>query len=55
MMDLQYNVLYKQFGDRARLTYSGTDSFVYEIEHLNIYECIKENKTNILFYLNQKE
>ena len=44
MMDFHYNVIQKQFGDRAKLIYSDTDSFVYEIEHPNIYKWIKENK-----------
>jgi hypothetical protein len=44
MMDFHYNVIQAQFGNRAKLIYSDTDSFVYEIEHENIYEWIKENK-----------
>ena len=44
MMDFHYNVIQAQFGNRAKLIYSDTDSFVYEIEHPNIYEWMKENK-----------
>ena len=33
-----------KFGSRAKLIYSNTDSFVYGIEHENIYDWIKENK-----------
>ncbi len=44
MMDFHYNVIQEQFGDRAKLIYSDTDSFVYEIEHDNMYNWIQENK-----------
>ena len=44
MMDFHYNVIEAQFGNRAKLIYSDTDSFVYEIEHENIYDWIKKNK-----------
>jgi hypothetical protein len=44
MMDFHYNVIQAQFGNRAKLIYSATDSFVYEIEHDNIYDWIKKNK-----------
>ena len=44
MMDFHYNVMEAQFGSRAKLIYSDTDSFVYEIEHENIYDWIKDNK-----------
>ena len=45
MMDIHYNVIEAQFGNRAKLIYSDTDSFVYEIEHENIYDWIKDNKS----------
>ncbi len=44
MLDLHNNVIYKQFGDRAKLIYSDTDSFVYELEHPNTYDCIHNNE-----------
>ena len=44
MLDFHYNVIQKQFGNRAKLTYSDTDSFVYDVEHPNIYEWITHNK-----------
>ena len=43
IMDFHYNVIQQQFGNRAKLVDSDTYSFVYEIEHDNIYEWIKEN------------
>ncbi len=45
MLKLHYNVMEKQFGDKAKVVYSDTDSYVYEIEHANIYEWMKKNKT----------
>ncbi len=44
MMDFHYNVIQAQHGNKAKLIYSDTDSFVYEIEHDNIYNWTKENK-----------
>jgi len=44
MMDVHYNVIQKQYGNRAKLIYSDTSSFVYEIEHNNISDWIKEHK-----------
>ena len=38
MLEFHYNVIDKQFGKRANLIYSDTDSFVYEIEHDDIYK-----------------
>ena len=37
MLEFHYDVIDKQFGDKAKLIYSDTDSFVYEIEHDDIY------------------
>jgi hypothetical protein len=37
MLEFHYGVIYKQFGEKAKLIYSDTDSFVYEIEHEDIY------------------
>ena len=48
MMDFHYNVIQKAFGDRAKLTYSDMDSFVYEIEHDNIYELIGETTNGLI-------
>jgi hypothetical protein len=43
MLEFHYEVIDKQFGNKARLIYSDTDSFVYEIEHDDIYEWQREN------------
>ena len=44
MMDFHYNVIEAQFGSRAKVIYSDTDSFVYEIEHATIHDWIADNK-----------
>ena len=44
MLEFHYDVIDKQFGKRAKLIYSDTDSFVYEIEHEDIYKWQKENE-----------
>jgi hypothetical protein len=44
MLEFHYNVIDKQFGNKAKLIYSDTDSFVYEIEHDDIYEWQKQNE-----------
>jgi hypothetical protein len=43
MLEFHYNVIDKQFGDKAKLIYSDTDSFVYELEHEDIYEWQRQN------------
>jgi hypothetical protein len=43
MLEFHYEVRDKQFGAKAKLIYSDTDSLVYEIEHETIYEWQKEN------------
>jgi hypothetical protein len=45
MLEFHYEVIDKQFGEKAKLIYSDTDSFVYEIEHEDIYKWQKENAT----------
>ena len=44
MLDFHYNTIQASFGDKAKLIYSDTDSYVYEIESPDIYQWIKENK-----------
>ena len=44
MMKFHYEVIQKQFDDKADLLYSDTDSLVYSIEHEDIFEWIKENR-----------
>ena len=53
MMEFHYNVMEAQFGNRAKLLYSDTDSFVYDLEHEYIYEWIKETRIGSI-YQNQK-
>ena len=43
-MDFNYNVIHKNFEGRYNLVYSDTDSFMYLIQHDDIYEWIKDNK-----------
>jgi hypothetical protein len=45
MLEFHYKVIDKQFGEKAKLIYSDTDSFVYKIEHEDIYKWQKENAT----------
>ena len=44
MMNFHYNVIHKEFEGKYNLIYSDTDSFVYNIEHPDIYKWIGENK-----------
>ena len=44
MMDFHYNVIEKNFHERYNLCYTDTDSFIYSIQHDDIYEWIKENR-----------
>jgi hypothetical protein len=48
MIEFHYDVIDKQFGEKAKLIYGDTDSFVYEIEHEDIYKWQKENETDWL-------
>ena len=41
-MNFHYNVINKEF-DNYNLIYSDTDSFVYNIEHPDIYKWVHEN------------
>jgi hypothetical protein len=43
MLECHYEVIDEQFGNKASLIYSDTDSFVYEIEHDDIYEWPQQN------------
>jgi hypothetical protein len=50
MLEFHYDVIDKQFGNKAKLLYSDTDSFVYEIEHDDIYEWQNKTKqTGLIF------
>jgi hypothetical protein len=46
MLQFHYDIIDKQFRDKAKLIYSDTDSFVYETEHEDIYKWQKENETD---------
>jgi len=43
MMNFHYNVIHKEFEGKYNLIYSDTDSFVYNIDHPDIYKWIGEN------------
>ena len=43
MMNFHYDVIHENFKDNYNLLYSDTDSFVYSIQHDDIYEWIKNN------------
>lgn len=42
MYNFHYNIIKKQFGDRAKLLMTDTDSLVYHIETEDVYEELKE-------------
>jgi hypothetical protein len=44
MMNFHYNVINEEFEGKYNLIYSDTDSFVYNIEHHDIYKWVYENK-----------
>jgi DNA replication protein DnaD len=46
MMNFHYNVIHKDFEGKYNLIYTDTDSFIYLIEHDDIYEWVKENKVH---------
>lgn len=43
MYDFHYSFMRQKFGDKCRMMYTDTDSFIYHIKGANIYEVIKEN------------
>ena len=43
MMNFHYNVINKEFEGKHNLIYSDTDSFVYNIEHPDIYKWVSDN------------
>ena len=45
MMDFHYNVINTEFEGKYNLLYSDTDSLVYDIQHRDIYDWIKTNKS----------
>ena len=45
MMDFHCNVIENEFANKYNLIYADTDSLVYSIEHPDIYEWIKDNKS----------
>ena len=44
MMKFHYDVIHRSFEGRYNLIYSDTDSLVYNIQHDNIYQWIKETR-----------
>ena len=47
MMEFHYGVIQKDFKENSNLIYSDTDSSVYSITHLDIYEWVKENREHV--------
>lgn len=43
MYDFHYNIMKLKYGDKIKLCYMDTDSFIYHIETNNFYEDMKEN------------
>ncbi len=46
MMEFHYEVIQENFKGKANLIYSDTDSLVYNIEHPDIYEWIRNNPSH---------
>jgi hypothetical protein len=46
MMDFHYNTIEHNFKNKYNVLYSDTDSLVYNIQHDDIYEWIKDNKNH---------
>ncbi|MFM7986784.1 MAG: hypothetical protein ACKPKO_46465, partial [Candidatus Fonsibacter sp.] len=44
MMQFHYDTIQKNFEGQYNLIYSDTDSLVYSIQNVDIYEWIKQNK-----------
>ena len=42
MYDFHYNTIKKEYGDRAKLLFTDTDSFIYHIKTYNLYEDFKQ-------------
>ena len=53
MMDFHYNTIDRNLKGRYNFIYSDTDALVYEIQHDDIYDWIKQN--NSLFDLSDSE
>ena len=47
MMKFHDDIIHNSFEGRYNLIYSDTDSLVYNIQHDNIYQWIKDNKTHV--------
>ena len=44
MYDFHYNIIKKQYGERAKLLFTDTDSLCYEIETVDVYDDMYKNK-----------
>lgn len=44
MYDFRYNTIKKEYGDRARLLFTDTDSLCYEIETEDVYEDVRKKE-----------
>ena len=45
MLDFHYNTIKRQYGNKATLLFTDTDSLCYEVQTDDVYEDMKQSKT----------